>query len=583
MRPNQNGLVAIILAIKSARGEAIVFHYPPNPSHEDATASEETSSIGTDGESEEEILLPRRISQDGSAVDHLPLILEAEESEEPEEQQRPPLWNSIFGLDAALLADIFTPQQSDAKFEMWIDDLVFLGSPVHRRPDGAWLKRKIRGRHLPDETPDDLTPIAEIPNKFESLKAESLPAGSSLMTTFHLVFVLNIKVDETYQKHIKEMYDHVVSQLTFALTYEQARTDYVWKQSEIILDLKRKGHANKTPLPALWQEIEGKSDLASIIAQTYNSIFKDDIAHLLINNQLNLSLLIPREISTAQIQADHMHDHPFLSSAVSFGKTVDDSDPLVMPHFALLLLDEPEKILSALPPGSAPVVNKFIKTIRPTLTFFALAEAMNMPLHDVSTLARHLIHWRCAYPVPPLHPRNIYITSPAADMSRLAKQSSHFAARFPTVPPLANLLSMMSRKMVPFNAFIPSRDHRNLYLGVLTWLMRERWLMEVRLFVWVKVRAEIKLAAAGPEESESFHEDSIIPDPYSANVRERSWLSAIADQHSHTDAALFNRLCKYFNGKHAMEKIPVREGIHRKSLRKLLELYDADLVKAYTW
>lgn len=615
MPNNPHGLITILLAIKSSRGESIVFHYPAEASFARDDLTDRSDSDTASSCSEEEVtsrnlgFVPEVVP---TGETHLAAIPERSAGQQPErETTELPVWHNVLGLEASLLADVFTPQRSDSKFEMWIDDLLFIGNPVHLRADGTWLKRKAKAQ-------DDQTEIEALSTRISSADAKTNDIETAVhenvdlinaqstethyqspMTMFHIVFALNTKVDGDYHERVKKIYDNVVCQLAFAFTYEQARCDYVWKQAEIIMDIKRKAFLDKVSIGTVWHEIQRKSDLARTIVQIYNAISRDDIAHLLINKQLNLSLVIPRPLGTSVLSLECQNNHPFLTSAVSFGTSMEDSDPLVMPHYALLLLSDPEDILAAVPPGSSPLLSKFVRLIKPTLSFFALSEAMGMPLHDVSTLARHLIQWRCAFPIPPLHPRNIYMTNPAADMRRLVDGSHVFASKFSTVPSLPKLLSMMSRKPVPFNAFIPSKDHRTLYLAVLTWLMREKWVIEVRLFVWVKVRAEIKIKVAKASENSSTDdvstdlefqsdldepfEDSIITDPYSASVQERLWLGAIAGQHAPADALLFNRLNRYFNGKHAMEKIAVRENVHRKTLRKLLDVYEADLVKSYTW
>ncbi|BFZ54293.1 Nitrogen permease regulator 3 [Savitreella phatthalungensis] len=411
------------------------------------------------------------------------------------------------------LADVLTPQRSDAKFELWIDDLVFLGNPVHQR-DGQWIKKR--------------------------LSSETSP-----MTMFHLVFA----VDVAYKER-GAIYD-VITQLTFALTYEQARSDYVWKACEEIMST-------------------GDSALASVIRQTYDALSRGDTAHLVIN-QINLSLSIPREIFSATLRRDK---HVFLSSVRSFGE--DDGDPLLLPHWALLLLDDPETILGQLPPGSSPMLIKFVKAIRPTMSFSQLG----LPLHDVSTLARHLVHWRFALPIRPLHVRNVYTTSPTAVMSRLHDDTATFSQRFPTVPSLPRMLTALGKRIAPFSALVPSKDHRALYLDVLAWLLRRGWLIELRTFVWIKVPAEVKRAVR-PDDKE-VDEETVIAEPYAASAVERKYLSYIAALHPE-DQPAFDRMVKYFNGNHAMEKVLVRENLTRKTVRRVLEVYDDYLIKQYTW
>jgi hypothetical protein len=59
------------------------------------------------------------------------------------------------------------------------------------------------------------------------------------MTMFNVVFVLNPPALE-YQSRVKEMYDNVTRKYAKALKYEQARFQYVWKESKKILDIKQR-------------------------------------------------------------------------------------------------------------------------------------------------------------------------------------------------------------------------------------------------------------------------------------------------------------------------------------------------------
>jgi hypothetical protein len=602
MPSSRSGLVALILAVKSSRGHQIVFHWPPEPKQDSDTAAE--TAVEEDDSGNE---LPdfhghcRNSDSDGRSMstdNYLPSQGVWDAHEDSSEGQSQP-WDTLLSYKASLLADIFTPHRSDNKFELWIDDLVFLGSPAHIRQDGTWIKRRkkaakaeSRVEDTPASTSETLPPVDE--SATMSTVTAPVSASTSPMTVFHLVFALETPKDDAYHKSVKQMYDSVVSQLTFALTYEQARSDFVWKQCEMILDLKTKAITNGTQFVALWNQIKQTSDLAQVMARTFEAISKNEIAHLLINKHIHLSLGLPSEMSTAVLPADGEDGPPFLSSALSFGHSLDDStaDPLVLPHWALLLLDEPDAILAAAPPGASPLLVKFLKAVKPTLSFNQLAEATKISLHDVSTLAHHLVHWRCALPIAPLHPRRLYTVSPISPIQKLPRHSALFSQRFPTVPSLPKLLSMLSRKAVPWGALIPSKDHRSLYLEVLTWMMRERWLIEIRTFVWVRVRKEIKEQVAAERQAEeaidskelpTVWEDSIITDPYSAGIEERLWLQKIASTRSAQERKLFDRVVKYFNGKHAMEKVLVREGLHKKTLRRCLDAFKDDLVQSQTW
>lgn len=608
----RKGLVAIILAIKSSRGESIVFHYPPE-TQQAVPRSRTPVNHETESESELDDEFPFLISKqehfDHRPDGHLPTIPERESNLEGGQDDWTPAWRKILDLDSSLLADILTPQKTDAKFEMWIDDLLFLGSPVHLRSDGAWLNKPLAigtGSRSTSAIEAEVKNVHRFAQPIE--KSEFSPEAGGMrtdgdipcpMTTFHLVFALDTGVDEHYHRHVTELFEHVVRQLTSALTSEQAQCSYVWTQCEMIRAIKRRGELNHANIATLWHEIISDCELARIIQQTYDAISQDEIAHLVINDRLNLSLVLPKKITTDVIPIDPEQDHPFLNNALSFGMNLTAADPLILPHYALILLGEPGRLVKSLPSAVTPQMEEFLRAIDPRKDFYGLAELMRISIDDVLVLARDLLRWRCALPIPPLHERNIYMPSPTVNNSHFERQITLFSRAFPSLPPLPSFLADMSHKAVPYSSFIPEINQLDTYMDALAWLMKERWLIQVRTYAWVKIRGEIKAAVVRDRieeqdddpwlssEREVMHdemfEDTIISDPYNANPQEQLWLDKLATFHPVADATLFRHVCKYLNGKHAIEKVIVREGVDPRALRRLLEAFDEDLIKSYTW
>lgn len=535
---------------------------------------------------------------------HLPTIQERESAQDDCEDSWVPPWRTILGLDSSLLADILTPQMSDNKFEMWIDNLVFLGYPVQlnaniSRDYGSTQTRDRHPDYVPKQdrsAPEDVTSDKRSPLHHDEAIAEF--TETLMMTTFHLVFALDASIDEKYHKHITDLLAHAVRPMTSALVHEQNTSNYVWKQCELMRDIRRRGEKNRTNISTLWHDILSKSDLAEVIKQAFDAISNDDVAHLLINRKHALDVLIPRNMTSDSIPVDTISEHPFLNSAISFGISMDEADPLILPYYALLLLDEPERILATLPASSAAPVERLLHEIRPQRDFHELARLLNVSVQAVMNIAQDLIRWRCALPIPPLHERNTYTISPTANKSRLPQQIPLFARAFPEGPSLPEMLAILSLNAAPYASLIPE-GRLIVYMDMLAWLMRAGWIIQLRTFVSIKVRAEIKAAVAKEQVVQSSllvedtlesdltksgrFDDSIMADPYNATEQETMWLRKIASYHPVADAALFLRACKYLNGKHAVEKIAVREGIDPRSLRRVLEVFDEDLIKSYSW
>lgn len=610
-----NHLTAIILATKSSGGESIVFHYPPEPQFERRSAdcfneAESDSDIEDDFQ-----LFQRRSNTHGGRTGESISSTAAHErdgNQDTNHEEWIPAWRKVFGFESSLLADIFTPQKSDRKFEIWIDNLVFLGRPVHRGADGLWINWKVEPRTTLDDYEDfldrkileDLDKAASKSQKDPNFcSGKDSPNGSqSLMTTFHLVFALNAAIDQKYQRYIEDMYQNVVKQLTVALMYEEARCAYVWNQCELIRSIKNQGETSRTNIATVWHDILRQSDLAEVIQQTYSAIANNEIAHLLVNERLTLSLALPRQVKVDLLPEDTESAHPFLNSGLMFAESIAEVDPMILQEYGLLFLDDVDVVIRNLPISQEwPLMTKFIQHAAPTKNFLKIATSMQVSIEEVVELVHCVLKWRCALPTIPLSTDYIYLTSPTADMSQLRRHSQMFSRKFPEMPPLSSMLANMSRQSGPYSVYIPDDAQTDMYLEGLAWMIKEKWLLQLRTFVWIKIRREIKSAVArdclmkesaddgrwraaenGVLHDEMF-EDSILTDPYNATSQERLWLEKLELRHPVADAALFRKVCKYFNGKHSIEKLIVRENVEPKALRRLLEIFDEDLVKCSTW
>lgn len=81
-----------------------------------------------------------------------------------------------------------------------------------------------------------------------------------------------------------------------------------------------------------------------------------------------------------------------------------------------------------------------------------------------------------------------------------------------------------------------------------------------------------------PEEDDSNFQDSIILEPHQASSIESAWLEMMTRDKTPDVTALFDRIMKYLNGQHAIEKIAVREGISRRDVRRVLNTFEEFVV-----
>ncbi|KAJ5429389.1 Nitrogen permease regulator 3 [Penicillium cf. griseofulvum] len=404
---------------------------------------------------------------------------------------RPP-WESLLGVPGSVWEKLLSPSRSwhKRRFEVGINDLALIGWPVFVREDGSWRKqrRKKQKKSSPEwdggelghnesaeegkedeqfvNSPDLGASVASIAESLTSptdskrgstsgrpgKSDESLdPEDKDHMTMFNVVFVVDPPLLE-YSMRVKEIYENIIKKFAKALKWEQARTDYVWKESQHILQVRRRARETKTSTHNLYSELISQSSLARAIYTVYSSISASKIASVSLSPDVSISLQIPPLTSTPYLTGPMDKAYPglWLTTADS-ATSVDDPGAdgsntphqILAKHFALLLLD------------SETAITKDVEA-------------------SGGALAPALAHYiRCSKPT---------------------KSFAQISAAFPTYPSLPKMLSTLSGTPRPYSNFIPSKDHKEIYFTILAWLLRGGWVTQLRTFACIKVSPEIKMA-----------------------------------------------------------------------------------------
>ncbi|KAH0172643.1 hypothetical protein KCU67_g1645, partial [Aureobasidium melanogenum] len=466
------------------------------------------------------------------------------------DKRNTPEWEKLLGYPVEGLEMMLSPPSSMHKkrFEVMLDDLVFLGYPIFVRDDGTWKKKKTKrraatqdgkssqgGNEADDDEANDsgsdnenedgeegtagnemfsppLSPLTprrppengDLPRSYKSeatmseAASETGSANSNQddMTMFHVVFVMNPPALE-YHIRLQEMYDNVVKKTAKALRYEQARSNAVYQDAKKMQSLKAQAKENKTPMSVLWPNLISGCSLAKAIAILYTSIASNKIAHISIGEGFEASIQIPQAISTPYVPTPTEPQLPGLW--LTTANSLSDDGQSLSPHAALLLLEDKDVMLKDIEGDGKELGSPlafFIRELTPTKSLTKLSTALSLPLSDVQFLARHLIYWRRARAIPPLHIRDTYIVSPNCDMRQLTKAMPLYAQRFSALPSLPKMLQNLSGKPIQYGFLIPSKDHKPAYMDILAWLLRGGWVTQLRTFAWVKVSPAVKAAVA---------------------------------------------------------------------------------------
>ncbi|ODQ46774.1 hypothetical protein PICMEDRAFT_25955, partial [Pichia membranifaciens NRRL Y-2026] len=406
----------------------------------------------------------------------------------------------LFSFDADFISDLATPPKSlcNTRFELTVEDMVFLGLPIHIQDDGSWRISKkskfVRSKSM--STSQLLEYTGENSHVMEK------DCG---MYQFHMLFVMNPPVVE-YNHRIDEMFHYIISRISLLLRYEQQKTNYVWEESKKILKLKEE--LVHLPVNQQWKTIIEKSSLAKLICETYKAVSRSQIVNIEINGKLNsFQIPIRREFVVLPPNYVELPEYSTLSSISPFNQLNSYESPTslsqandVMAFFGLILLDDTERIIRDIKAEKDSVIASFIRLIKPSESLQRLSVLSGLDIQEVKMFANHLVYWRRAMAVLPLTSRSIYVVSPIAPIKNIYKDSPDFNRTFPNLPPLPTFLSMISdistNKPKSISNIIPSRDHRDLYMDAIAWLFKRGYIIQLYTFLYLKITKEIKIKVA---------------------------------------------------------------------------------------
>jgi nitrogen permease regulator 3-like protein len=530
--PNPS-LLAILLVVQSrtSSGAEIVYHYPPEPlsaerpsiitDSTDEDTEESSSSDSEESSSEDEFDLFTNRLRNGvtspQAVDDRTQNSDDEEDNylskrgTQDNGNWKPSWEPLLNLGSDGLVSLLAPGRSwhKRRFELGINDLTFLGRPVYAREDGFWQKPKKPRPRLHEENEgvsSDATVSAGEREEEAEPKTQNKEPPKSPLIMFHMVFVMDPPLLE-HSSRVKDMYDHVVKKFSKVLKWAQAHQNYVWAQSELLQSIRSTHFQQQSSTKALFTEMKQRSSLAAAISKVFDNISASKIAAISLTPKLSVSLQIPPITSTSYLPS--LSEAPlqpglWLTTATDPGASADLEGASALPgpvqlskNFTLLLKASPQKILrdiQATGGSLAMPLTNFIGHLRPTKSFYKISVASQISLVDIQDLARHLVYWRRAIAIPPLHQRDTYIVSPNANMSKLASACKAYEITFPMMPSLPKMLSLLSGTPIPYGSLIPSSDHKEEYYRVLAWLMRDGWVTQLRTYALVRVDPDVKKA-----------------------------------------------------------------------------------------
>nr|POE47618.1 nitrogen permease regulator 3 [Quercus suber] len=650
-------LLAIFLITRSRPGPKLVFHYPVCPK---SSGRPDACDLDSDSEDASET----ELAEDNPDVEHSLFERPLRKIEEPlQVPKRPTLSGrndtalpaeNILGHSVESLEMLLSPGRwSDGeKFEVEMDGITFVGHPTFSAMDGNWAdlgsaelsRQSLRHTRATDcrknsTAPHDASgskhPTPRTTHKFDAISDTTMQAinrdfthapesfdsqrGASLATSLNststssgmlmeqmTMFNIVVACTSKSQIRMKDFHYYVLTKLSKALHYCQRQSNYVGSESRKLSNLKIKARQDRLDREAESTLLLEGSELAWMMMEVYEKIRSGNVANFKLDG-IEMSLQIPNS-----------------SSSDVAGETA------LSPHAGLLLLESKEALLRELKQLDTAPLAYFIQEHTPTKSLQKHATNLQLPIRDILYLAQHLIAWRKARAIAPLHQRNFYVAAKGAPLDQASQRAPGLLRRFPALPSLPMILQMLSGRPIKFGLLIPSRDHRQTYMDLLAYLLRYGFVAQLKTSGWLKMpehlrqlgknensdvaRSTSALSSALPhirsveDDSASVSsERTTIPFATAVTMKNRSRqtsdesravteLNGTADDNpvilhpsepcpieadaleyirsTIVDAEFheqFSSLLQYFDGEHTLEDIAAYKGIKRAKLEAWLE------------
>jgi hypothetical protein len=598
-----NNLLAIILVTRSRPGPKLVFHYPLDPVRYRDESGKQDDSEDVNSESDDE----HDFDDETAGLGGDPA------------RKDPTKW--LLGHSVDSLEKLLCPGRwsEGKKFEISLGAVTFVGHPVYAGEDGSWGSRqgrKGKEREIPrlplSSKSSVLTTLAEGTGVqdfqtgtegegVESLRLEdgmvpavhdfthmpdSLESGvgtaslgtsiGSMSTTsglaaeqlgmFHVVFALDKSVEAADMLDPTRLHDEVAKKLGKALKHCQKQCNYVATESRKTTAIK---HSRSKSVPAtstadLWAHLIASSELAWALSELYTSLKHNDIANLRMDGQA-LSLQIPASVTTHEL------------------------DSLDLKTSTLLLLTPRSTLLRSTTDIDHDLAH-FVRASTPTKSLHKHIALLGLPAQTLQQIAHHLLTYRAARLIPPLHPRNTYIMNPGAPSRArdIRAISVEYSKQFPALPRLERVLAMLGPQ-VNWRSLIPSTDHREAYMMILAWLVREELVVLVRSYGWLILPSSPKEEAGGAmKEDVSVVETGLILHPRSlASETVRVQMELVASRSRAAGYGVFadrlSELMECFDGRRALEELAARQGFKRAKVEDWLDWVEGEGLVRRVW
>eukprot|EP00051_Salpingoeca_urceolata_P012741 m.157794 g.157794 ORF g.157794 m.157794 type:complete len:633 (-) comp17590_c0_seq12:28-1926(-) len=336
------------------------------------------------------------------------------------------------GPSGTCLADALIPTSSllNQKFELVIDDFVFVGHPSLVAPKG-----------------DD----------------------KHCEFVYNVVFLLSAGVS----RDAVSAYHALAARLSSSLRHQEERKGHLSQEIRIMIEAHEqtdKTASEESPEYVI-SMILAQSQLARNLRDVYGSIHDNGRVNVKIDGWVSVSMCAP--VSE-------------LPPAATFPAPPSVTLDQLRPFHTILLRTSVAALSPQLLDDASPVLRRLLDSLSPLKSFEELSAELDVPLSLVLRMAVHLVSWNEAKIIYPLCATNRYLLSSSLDLGSLSVQTmDSFASAFPDHSLAATLedyshLRQLSEHM---NALAPEEDTERLQ--IVAWLLQRDLVVILRTFVFL--------------------------------------------------------------------------------------------------
>jgi hypothetical protein len=508
-------------------------------------------------------------------------------------------------LSAPLIAKLFRPKNAlcNQSFELVIDNLCFISHPV-----------------LVSKKPS-------VVNNNVCTSSSNSKGYENETTMFNIIFALeNVEEyrrthDQASRQRCLASYRSVAAQLSNALLHEEMRAGFVSKEVRELLHIRDElvqnermvagttGGGSSSVRKETGTSVEssncmevdpqtlidvslGKSVLANNLKSVYHGLDEIGTVHVVINRWIKLSLTLT---DTIELKLGNLR-----------------------PYQTLLLLQDEDAIIDALPPDHSEQLKLLIEIANPLKSFQELSVETSIPLQQLFRLSAHLVHWGFGRVIDTITMHNIYQVNSKANIHSQSSFALEFRRKFPPRELCEILSSFSGSRRIGESMKNLSAQKKIEYVHMLIWLLQRHFIVQLHRYVYFMIPPEVEHPAHTSLHRNHLQDENEIAQRYhpqhhqnglnspsgfpatspaklpsdlgvkdennlfvggmggTFTEQERQYLEKIA---TNTPVfALFKRLCVYFHGQYHLEEIMWRENVSRSELRTVLSTYQDIIV-----